>query len=307
MTDSAYTVSERETGQADAMETERIIYFHPAEEMHKNSAAKRHWWQDVVLRERSLTAEETGGFFVPVDCPIPAFYYKKKPWPQEVLSEAMEEVLHRAPGMADAFLHPDIVTCVSEKYAERWEMRVETMESLAACLLAAFAADCLHDKGRVTVLLGSPDDTDRQMEMTLRLLSPYLPRINSLLFYYEEVEGTDIWEETAFWLEEYGYEYGLVPAMRSYLTEAEGLRCGTDRCGGVILDFALQARYPRTEREEQVIYVDLASDREKERSCIRKNGQILYVSPFKYLDTVVKSSYDRKMYATAMSSANTLR
>lgn len=277
------------------METERIIYFHPAEEeVHKNTAAKKHWWQDAVLRERSLTAEETGGFFVPVDCPIPAFYYKKKPWPQEILSEAMEEVLHRATGMADAFLHPDIMTLVSEKYAGRWEVRSETMERLAACLLAACAADCLRQKGSVTVLLGSPDDTERQMETVWQLLSPYLPRINSLLFYYEEVEGTDIWEETAVWLEEYGYEYGLAPAMRSYLKEAEGLRCGRDRCGGVILDFAPQARYPRTEREERVIYVDLASVQEKERSCIRKNGQILYVSPFKYLDTVVKSSYDRK-------------
>ena len=278
------------------MEAETIIYFHPAEEqMYKNNAAKRHWWQDAALCERSLRPEETGGFFVTVDCPVPPFYYKKKPWPPEVLSETMERVLHRAQGMADAFLHPDIMTCLSEKYAGRWEMCRETMERLAACLLAAYAAGCLHQKGSVTVLLGSPDDTDWQMQMTAGLLSPYLPRINSLLFYYEEVEGTDIWEETAVYLEEYGYEYGLVPVMQPYLAEAVGLRCGKDRCSGVILDFADTARYPRTEREEQVIHVDLNSDREKEKSYVRKNGRILYVSPLKYLDTIVKSSYDRKM------------
>lgn len=275
------------------MEAETIVYFHPAEEgMYKNTAAKRHWWQDVTLRERSLTAEETGGFFVPVDCPVPLFYYKKKPWPPEVLSETMERVLHRASGMADSFLHPDIMTCVSEKYAERWEMRRETMERLAACLLSVYAADCLYQKGSVTVLLGSPDDTERQMETTLQLLSPYLQRINNLLFYYEEMEGTDIWEETADYLEEYGYEYGLVPEMRAYLTGEEGFRCGKDRCSGVILDFASSDRHLRTEREGRAVYVDLASDREKERRCIRKSRQILYVSPFKYLDTVVKSSYD---------------
>lgn len=218
------------------METETIVYFHPApEQMYKNNAAKKHWWQDAVLREKNLTAEKTEGFFTPVDCPIPPFYYKKRPWPPEILSEAMERVLHRAEGMADAFLHPDIVTCVSEKYAERWEMRKETMEKLGACLLAAYAADCLHEKGRVTVLLGSPDDTDMQMELTYRLLMPYLSRINSLLFYYEEVEGTDIWEETGVYLEEYGYEYGLVPEMRPYLAAETGLCCGKDRCGGVIL------------------------------------------------------------------------
>lgn len=277
------------------METETIVYFHPAkEQMYKNIAAKKHWWQDAVLQERNLEAKETGGLFVPMDCPIPPFYYKKKPWPQDTLSEAMEGVMHRAPGMADAFLHPDIMTLLSEKYADLWETRKETTERLGACLLASYAADCLNRKGSVTVLLGSPDDTDWQMETTLRLLSPYLPRINNLLFYYEEVTGTDIWEETAVYLEEYGYEYGLAPAMRSYRNGKEGLRCGTDRCVGVILDFASSARYPRTEREEQAVYVDLVSDWEKERSCIRKNGRILYASPLKYLDTIVKNSYYKK-------------
>lgn len=277
------------------METETIIYFHPAlEQMYKNSAAKKHWWQDAVLRERSLTAEETAGFFRPVDCSIPPFYYKKKPWPPELLSEAMEGVLHRAEGMPDAFLHPDIMTILSEKYAGRWEMRRETAERLGAGLLAAYAADCLHEKGRATVLLGSPDDTDLQMEITLRLLTPYLPRINSLLFYYEEVEGTDIWEETGYYMEEYGYEYGLVPTMRPYLDGEEGLRCGKEKCGGVILDLSAALRYPRMEREGAV-YVDLSSNREKERNCIRKNGEILYVSPLKYLDTIVKTRYDREL------------
>lgn len=275
------------------METETIIYFHPEpERMNKNNAAKKHWWQDAVLKERNLTAEKTGGFFVPVDCPIPPFYYKRRAWPPEILSEAMERILHRAEGMADAFLHPNIMTYMSEKYAGRWEMRRETAERLGACLLASYAADCLHEKGRVTVLLGSPDDTDLQMEMTLELLTPYLSRINSLLFYYEEVEGTDIWEETGFYLEEYGYEYGLVPEMRPYLAGEGSLRCGKDRCGGVILDFAGTPRYPRMAREK-VIYLDLTSDREKERNCIRKNGEVFYASPLKYLDTIVKTGYDR--------------
>lgn len=122
----------------------------------------------------------------------------------------------------------------------------------------------------------------------------YMPYNFCLLFYYEEVEETDIWEETGDYLEEYGYEYGLVPAMRPYLAGEEGIRCGKERCGGVILDFAAAPRYPRTAREE-VVYVDLTSDREKERNCIRKNGEIHYVSPLKYLDTIVKTSYDRKI------------
>lgn len=273
------------------METESIVYFHPMQDMYKMTAAKRHWWEGVSLPGRVLQAEDAGGFFVPVDCPVPPFYYKKKPWPQELLSGAMENVLHGVPGFADAFLHPQIMTLVSEEMANRWEPRRETMERLAAAMLASRAADCLFRRGRVNVLLGGPEDTDWQMEMTRRLLEPYLSRINSLLFYYEEVEGTDIWEETADELEAYGYEYGLVPGLRPYVMEEEGLRCGRERCGGVILDYADAPRYPRVEREGQTIYADMTSDQEKERSCVQKNGRILYVSPLKYLDTVVKNGY----------------
>lgn len=298
----SYTVSEQKTGTGETkMETESIVYFHPIQDMHKMAAAKRHWWEGVSLQANVLKAEDAGGFFIPVDCPVPPFYYKKRPWPQEILSEVMESVLHGAPGLADAYLHPQIMTLMSEDQNKRWEPRRETMERLAAGLLAACAAGCLYQEGRINVLLGRPEDTDWQMEMTRRLLGPYLPRINSLLFFYEEVEGSDIWEEMADELEAYGYEYGLVPGVRPYLTAEAGLRCDRERCGGVILDYADTPRYPRMEREGQTVYVDLASNPEKERSCIGKNGRILYISPIKYLDTIGKSRYDKKMYAKPVS------
>ena len=75
------------------METESIVYFHPMQDMYKMTAAKRHWWEGVSLPGRVLRPEDAGGFFVPVDCPVPPFYDKKKPWPQELLSGAMENVL----------------------------------------------------------------------------------------------------------------------------------------------------------------------------------------------------------------------
>lgn len=287
------------------METESIVYFHPMQDMHKITAAKRHWWEDAALPRKVLRAEDAGGFFVPVDCQVPCFYYKKRTWPKEVLQEAMEHVMHGAPGLADAFLHPQIMTLLSEERRARWEPRRETVERLAAGMLAACAADCLFRRGMVTVLLGRPEDTDWQMEMTRKLLTPYLPRINSLIFYYEEVEGTDIWEETADELEAYGYEYGLVPGMKPYMGSEEGFRCGRERCGGVILDYADMPRYPRVEREGQTVYADLYSHPEKERNCAGKNGRILYISLLKYLDTVVKNGYYKKIYATAMSSTQT--
>lgn len=286
------------------MEAESILYFHPSREnVYKNDAAKRHWWQDAKLRGRTLPQEGGEASFLLVDCPIPPFYYRKKTWSSERLSEAMDTLLQSAPGMTDAFLHPEIMTLVSEKYRERWEPQRETMEKLSAALLAACAADCLCERGEAVVLLGRPEETAWQMEMTAKLLSPYLSRINSLLFYYEEVEGSDIWEETADYLEDYSYEYGLVPGLLPYLAGEGGRRCGREKYGGVILDYSPLAGYPRIRQGERVVYVDLLSDPAKEASLGRKGGQILYASPLKHLDTVVKNSYDMKIYATAMSSA----
>lgn len=286
------------------MEAQSILYFHPAREgMYKNDALKRHWWQKAMLQGQILTGESSEETFLLVDCPIPPFYYQKKPWPPEVLSEAMDRVLREARGMADAFLHPQIMTSVSEKCGERWEPHRETVENLVSVLLARYASDRLYEQGEAVVLLGRPEDTAWQMEMTARLLWPYLSRINCLTFFYEEVEGADIWEETEDCLETYGYEYGLIPRLLPYAEGEGGYRCGREKCGGVILDYCSSARYPRMRNHEQAVYVDLCSDRTKALACGRKGGEILYVSPLKYLDTAVKNSYDKKMYATAMSSA----
>lgn len=277
------------------METETIIYFHPIwEEAYKNAAAKRHWWQEARLRGKVLPEDAADGFFTLVDCPVPPFYYKKKAWPPELLSETMETVLHGAQGMADALLHPMVMTYVSEKYAPRWEPRQETLERIFARLLAVYAKDSLHRKGEVAVLLGNPEETEQQMEMTRVLLTPYLPRINSLCFFYEEVEGTDIWEEEGSLLEDYSYEYGLVPRMLAYGTKNKEKRFGKEKCGGVILDYAKERGMPGTKREEQVVYVDIHSDQAKARMCAGKSERILYVSPLGYLDTVIKSSYYKK-------------
>lgn len=286
------------------MEAQSILYFHPAPEgMYKNDALKRHWWQKATLQERALPQEGLEMTFRLVDCPIPSFYMQKKPWLPARLSEEMGRVLQEAQGMADAFLHPQIMTYMSEIYRERWEPRRETVENLVSGLLAHYGADRLYEQGEAVVLLGRPEETAWQMEMTKRLLWPYLFRINSLTFFYEEVEGVDIWEESADCLEAYGYEYGLAPRLLPYAEEEEGYRCGREKYGGVIIDYCSLAKLPRMRHKERIVYVDLCSDRTKELACGRRGGEILYVSPIKHLDTAIKSSYDKKMYATAMSSA----
>ncbi len=122
-----------------------------------------------------------------------------------------------------------------------------------------------------------------------------------------ETAGTDAREELLEFLEVYYYEYGLVPQLVPYSRSrtAEGveeevekaakeetanetakeaglgqLRCGKERCGGVILDYCEGFRYPKIAAGE-CVYMDIVSDGGKQR-----------------LDTMVKNSYDRKVKMT---------
>lgn len=193
-----HILSQRREGISGVIQLESLLYFHPAPEgMYQKNAARRHWWQDAVLMGRKLPAKEREPFFLLVDCPVPRYEYHKRFWRAEELSACMAEQMYDAPGMADAWLHPDIMTLVSEKYRDRWEASPETVRQLLACLVAVFAAESLRTSGAAVVLLGKSSDTLWQMEMTGQVLAPYLPRINRLTFYYEEAEGVDLWEEAA--------------------------------------------------------------------------------------------------------------
>lgn len=282
--------------------------------MYQKNAARRHWWQDAVLTGRKLPAKEREPFFLLVDCPVPRYFYRKRPWPAEILSECMAEAVCRAPGMADAWLHPDIMTLVSGEERRRWEASPDTIRQLLSCLVSVFAADSLKESGAATVLLGKSSDTLWQMEMTGQVLAPYLPRINRLTFYYEEAAGMDLWEEAAGYLEVYSYEYGLMPGLVPYRRQGERTvdkrkfgdgsvqdgrgprdeRIRDDGSSGLILDYGASVDGRWIQGGKRAVYVDLQGSPVKERKCLAKDGRILYVSPLKYLDTAVKSEYDRK-------------
>lgn len=264
------------------------------------------------------------------------FYYRKKGWKEPVLFEAMEAALHTAAGMTDTYVHPDILRLLAPENRGRWQPRSSTVKMLTKHLLGQQAQKALARTDMVTVLLGQPHETAQQLEMTWELLEPYLPRVNRMLLYYEEQEtlwdkrdgypadretqiletaGTDAREELQELLEVYYYEYGLVPQLvpysRSRTTEGVeeevekaaketgpvGLRCGKERCGGVILDYCEGFRYPKIAAGE-CVYMDIVSDGGKQRLLGRKSPAVAYVSPLKYLDTMVKNSYDRKVKMT---------
>lgn len=319
------------------MEQETILYYYPLPGgpagRNSTEAAKKHWFQEAVLRVETL-AEEAG--FSVLGCPVPPFYYRKKEWKEPVLFEAMEAALHTAAGMPDTYVHPDILRLLAPENRGRWQPRSSTVKMLAKHLLGQQTQKALARTGMVTVLLGQPHETAQQLEMTWELLEPYLPRVNRMLLYYEEQEtlwdkrdgypadretqiletaGTDAREELQELLEVYYYEYGLVPQLVPYSrsrtaagveeavqeaakeTGPVGLRCGKERCGGVILDYCEGFRYPKITPAD-CVYMDIVSDGGKQRLLGRKSPAVAYVSPLKYLDTMVKNSYDRKVKMT---------
>lgn len=206
-----------------------------------------------------------------------------------MLSETMETVVCRVEGMTDTWIHPQIAAMLTEEYVGRWIPRRDTVQTMLGRLVGQYADRVIGQCGEAVVLLGEPADTDWQMKMTRDLLSPYLPRINRLLIFYEEMAETDIWIELGKHLDEYYYEYGLVPQLESYTDE---FRCGKAKCKGMILDYCARFRYPKILPESTAVYIDTMSTGEKETLLKRKIPQIPYVSPMKYLDTIVKNSYD---------------
>ena len=221
-----------------------------------------------------------------------------------MLSEAMEDVLRRVESMTetltDTWLQPQIEAVLTEEYSRRFSPREDTVRAVTRRLVDRYAGQMIRESGEVSVLLGEPADTDRQMEMTRELLHPYLSRINRLLIFYEEMAETDIWMELGSHLDEYYFEYGLVPQLEPYsrrggAQESEdtgNLRCGRHTCRGLVLDYCAQFRYPKILPECDVVYIDVASEGSKERLLRRKTPRIPYVSPLKYLDTMVKNGYD---------------
>lgn len=226
-------------------------------------------------------------------CAVAPFYYRRRPWKAQTLSEAIQTVLRPMDGLADAFLHPQIAEMLTEEYAGRWQPRESTEMLLLRQLTGQYAARTAARCGEAVVLLGEAEDAGWQMKMTWELFKPYLPRINRMLLFYEETAEYDMRSMLGDDLDDYYYEYGLVPQTASYIETKDGFRCGKERCNGVILDYGAHFRYPKIGPDSTAVYIDAVSEAEKEGLLHRKTPQIPYVSPLKYLDTMVKNSYDR--------------
>ena len=103
------------------------------------------------------------------------------------------------------------------------------------------------------------------------------------------------WKETIDEFQELlYYEYGLV----AQTWNGDGVKphppdIRNGQCPILFLDYGYQGNLPYGMMRSGGIYIDVLSSYEKERRIIKKCSNISYMSPLKYLDTIVKSGYDK--------------
>lgn len=273
---------------------EKLIYFYPAAGQghteRESLAAIRRRLQKPALAEHELGgcgALEVAG------CAVPPFYYRYKAWKPARLQRVMEETLRRYGDGADVWLHPQIVRMLPEDAAARFRPRPETVRTLIGHLVNRYAPAAIGQCKEAAVLLGGPGEAGEQMRLTDSLLKPYMEKINRLTVFYQEEEENACREIIEEELDGYYYEYGLVAQVQAYTEAADGFRCGRNPCGGLILDYCAQYRYPKLTHSTGLVYVDTVSAADKQMRLTRTALAKQYVSPSKYLDTMVKNSYDR--------------
>ncbi len=115
--------------------------------------------------------------------------------------------------------------------------------------------------------------------------------------YTENTENTI--REAQKCLEELYYEYGLVgqlvKASERILTP---FRDKNEAHKIFLTDYGYDGRLPYGMMKNGGTYLDIFSSEEKERRIKKKCSEISYISPLKYLDTLIKSGYDKLVNQT---------
>ena len=165
----------------------------------------------------------------------------------------------------------------------------------------------------VVLMLGDTFFPEEQMQRFSDMMQPYFSYINQLTILYEVDDDTepeantemdaesDGWQEQSRWeeiledyAEEFYYEYGLVSEVRRGRDfRPERQNGGNMQNPMIFLDYGYAGPLPLRAMRAGGIYLDVISSGRKETLIRQKCAEISYLSPRKYLDTVVKSGYDK--------------
>ena len=248
-----------------------------------------HFWKKIKLSSCVLEKDEITVIVIM----IPTL---KKGWKKEKLLRLMQEAAAEYPDYseyAQTLIQPQIE-----------QMGVRRENDLSALPVFLFLTEKILfqtlDKRplrnypeSVVLLLGNILFPEEQMQNFMDMMKPYFPRINHLTILYENED--DRWEDAiSEYTEEIYYEYGLVTQVRrgsDSPVKKHSVRIG--QSAALFLDYGYPNLLHLRALKAGDIYLDVFSSEEKEAIFRRKYMEISYLSPRKYLDTMVKSGYDK--------------
>lgn len=248
-----------------------------------------HFWKKIKLSSYVLEKDE----ITVVVIMIPTL---KKGWKKERLLRMMQETAAEYPTYSE---HAQIL--IQPQIAQ---MGIQNDNDLSALPIFLFLTEKILsqtlDKSplwsypeSVVLLLGNALFPEEQMQYFMDMMKPYFPRINHLTILYENDD--DRWEDAiSEYTEEIYYEYGLVTQVRrgsDSPVKKYSVRIGQSTA--LFLDYGSPDLLHLRALKAGDIYLDVFSKEEKEAIFRRKYMEISYFSPRKYLDTMVKSGYDK--------------
>lgn len=310
--------------------TERssIIYFVTEESVTGiRRYIKPHFWQKIKLSSFDVDEEEL--HISTVMIPSLQKGWKKEKLLRLMRASITEKTMQS--GNADVVMQPEVQTMSGQEdtfLSISWSLAGKLLGKSQLLKKTTVKLRKPYPE-TVVLLLGASLFPEEQMQKFLEMMQPYLPYINHLTILYELNDSSnsytssninnsndsnsinDIydsddtytdyeyeksrWEEAiADYTEELYYEYGLVAMVQC----DRELRINRNRDmngrGAVLfLDFGYSGNIPLRMIKAGDIYLDVYSSEKKEALFRRKCMEVSYISPRKYLDTVVKSGYDK--------------
>lgn len=306
------------------MGNETIFYYVTEETITDGTQyTKKRFWQKIRLK--SFVVEKEEMTIVTILIPI-----LQKEWKKEKLLRLMQKSAETHPYYsrgARILMQPAVQLLLAGQSAQ--SAQTDTFLSIGFPMTEKILWEQFPLQSSATwpqsvvLLMGTLFFPEEQIQHFAKMIQPYLPRINALTIFYEKEEAMKIGEEMENgvgadedagtdmepagdvgagyleegiheYTEELYYEYGLVSQVI----------CGADASGGqhsrlrgqspvLFLDYGYSGTMPSRMLKEGGIYLDVASSEQKEALFRRKYRGIFYHSPRKYLDTVVKSGYDK--------------
>lgn len=272
------------------MKKSAFIYFVTEEFITGSSRYVRpHFWKK--LRLPSFDVEDEELLIITVMIPgLPERYKKRKLI--SLMHASIEEKSAYA-GSVEVVIQPEVQLMLGQTDAFS-----PVFWSLSERLLGKLSES-------IVLLLGDSLFPEEQMQKFDELMQPYLPRINHLTVVYEISGDSDVYEDSVQernryveaaedYAEDLYYEYGLVAQMQSakefILSRNNGI---AGQGAAFFLDFGYSGNINPRMFKAGDIYLDIFSSKNKETVFRRKCMEISYISPRKYLDTMVKSGYDK--------------